>query len=292
MKKLLFALVAIVASIAVNAQEMYGEATYMSKTKMDTSWMDDNPDMTPERRKRIEQNMKQMTEKTYVLKFNRSVAIYKEEVALAAPGQRRGWGSMMGNMMGGEKYKNVASGMYTEQRDMMGKTFLIQDSIPQLEWQITGEARKIGKYDVIKAVAKKKSTEFDWTNWRRRGRGNDAEAKKKDSIAQANGDIDELFDRPDEIEIVAWFAPAIPVQHGPDVYGGLPGLILELNAGNTTLLCSEITMNPENQTELKPAKKGDVVTQEEYDATLKQKMEEMQQRFRGRGRGGRGGGRR
>lgn len=292
MKKLLFALVAIITSTAVNAQEMYGEATYMSKTKMDTSWMDDNPDMTPERRKRMEQNMKQMTEKTYVLKFNRSEAVYSEEVALEAPGQRRGWGSMMGTMMGGEKYKNVASGMYTEQRDMMGKSFLIQDSIPQLEWQITGEARKIGKYDVIKAVAKKKSTEFDWTNWRRRGRGNDAEAKKKDSIAQANGDIDELFDRPDEIEIVAWFAPAIPVQHGPDVYGGLPGLILELNAGNTTLLCSEITMNPENQTELKPAAKGDVVTQEEYDATLKQKMEEMQQRFRGRGRSGRGGGRR
>lgn len=290
MKKILFITLAIVSIAQVTAQEMYGEATYMSKTKMDTSWMDNDPNMTPERRKRFEQNMKQMTEKTFVLKFNRSEAIYSEEVALEAPGQRRGWGSMMGTTMGGEKYKNVASGMYTEQRDMMGKTFLIKDSIPQLEWKITGESRKIGKYDVIKAVATKKSTEYDWANWRRRGRGNDAEAKKKDSIAAANGDIEELFEKPDEIEIVAWFAPAIPVQHGPDVYGGLPGLILELNAGNTTLLCSEIKMNPEDQTELKAATKGDVVTQEEYDATLKEKMEEMQQRFRGRGRGGRGGG--
>ncbi|MBF4984852.1 GLPGLI family protein, partial [Nonlabens mediterrranea] len=40
--------------------------------------------------------------------------------------------------------------------------------------------------------------------------------------------------------------------------------------------------------EIEPAKKGSVVTQEEYDATLKQKMEEMRQRWsggRGRGRG-------
>jgi GLPGLI family protein len=286
MKKNVFVLAAVVVSFSAYAQDVYGEAVYMSKTKMDDSWMDGNRDITPEQRKRIEQRMKQFTEKTFILKFDRSQSIYKEDVALAAPGQSRGWGNMMGNMMGGEKYKNITEGTYTEQRDMMGKTFLIQDQLPSLNWQITGETRKIGNYDVIKAVATKESTGFDWSSWRRKKPSEDPEQRKKDSIAAMEGDTDAMFDKPDEIEIVAWFAPAIPVQHGPDVYGGLPGLILELNAGNTTLLCSEITINPEEREELAPATKGEVVTQKEYDETLTEKMNEMRKRWGGR-RGGR-----
>lgn len=286
MKKIVLVLAAVVVSFSTYAQDVYGEAVYMSKTKMDDSWMDGNRDITPEQRKRIEQRMKQFTEKTFILKFDRSQSIYKEDVALAAPGQSRGWGSMMGNMMGGEKYKNITEGTYTEQRDMMGKTFLIQDQLPSLNWQITGETRKIGNYDVIKAVATKESTGFDWSSWRRKKPSEDPEQRKKDSIAAMEGDTDAMFDKPDEIEIVAWFAPAIPVQHGPDVYGGLPGLILELNAGNTTLLCSEITINPEEREELAPATKGEVVTQKEYDETLTEKMNEMRKRWGGR-RGGR-----
>ncbi|MBF4984388.1 GLPGLI family protein [Nonlabens mediterrranea] len=291
MKKILLLIAVVLGATTMNAQEMYGEATYMSKVKMDNSWMEGDREMTPERRKRIEENMKRMTEKTYVLKFNRTESTYKEEVALEAPGQGRGWGGMMGTMMAGEKYKNINEGMYTEQRDMMGKTFLIQDSLPQLEWKITGESRKIGNYNAMKATATMPSGEFDWANFRRRRGGNaeeEAAQKKKDSIARADGDIEAMFEKPDEIVVTAWFTPEIPVQHGPDVYGGLPGLILEVNAGNTTLLCSQITINPEERDEIEPAKKGSVVTQEEYDATLKQKMEEMRQRWsggRGRGRG-------
>ncbi|MGJ8683577.1 MAG: GLPGLI family protein [Nonlabens sp.] len=291
MKKILFVITLLLGVHVVNAQEMYGEATYMSKVKTDMSWAEGNRDMTPERRKRIEENMKKMNEKIYILKFNRTESTYKEEVALEAPGQGRGWGGMMGTMMAGDKYKNITDGTYTEQRDMMGKTFLIQDSLPQLEWKITGESRKIGNYTAMRATATIPSGEFDWTNWRRRRGGNEEEKaaqKKKDSIAQASGDLTAMFDKPDEIEVVAWFTPEIPVQHGPGIYGGLPGLILEVNAGNTTLLCSKITINPEEREEIKAAKKGDVVTQKEYDATLKQKMEEMRQRWgggRGRGRG-------
>lgn len=289
MKKLVFLIAVVLSTSTITAQDMYGEATYMSKVKMDNSWMDGNREMTPERRKRIEENMKKMNEKVYVLKFNRTESIYKEEVALEAPGERRGWGSMMGTMMAGDKYKNITDGTFTEQRDMMGKTFLIQDSLPKLDWKITGESRKIGNYSAMRAVATVPSGDFDWANWRRNRGGNkeeEAAQKKKDSIAQATGDLTAMFDKPDEVEVIAWFTPEIPVQHGPGVYSGLPGLILEVNSGNTTLLCSQITINPEEREEIKPAKKGEVTTQKEYDATLKVKMDEMRQRWSGgRGRG-------
>lgn len=265
--------------ITTQAQDIYGEATYRSKVKMDNSWMDNNREITPERRKRIEQNMKRMGEKIYTLKFNRSQSVYSEEVALETPGERPGWGRMMGNIMGGDKFKDITQGTYTEQRDMMGKTFLIQDSIPHFDWKLTGESRKIGNYNAIKAIGTMPSGEFDWANWRRK-KNDDDEQQKKDSLAVANGDIKALFDQPEQVQVIAWFTPEIPVQHGPDLYAGLPGLILEINAGNTTLLCSQITINPDQREDIKPAAKGQVVSQQEYDTTLKTKMEEMRQRWR------------
>lgn len=271
------------------AQDIYGEAIYVSKTKVDNSWMDGNREMTPELRKRIEANMKKMSEKTFTLKFDRSQAVYTENVALSAPGSEGGgWGAMMGNMMAGEKYKNITAGTFTEQRDMMGKTFLIVDELPKLEWKITGESRKIGNYTAIKATATKPTTDLDWAQFRRRdNKEKEAEEKKKDSIAAANGEVKltDMFEKPATVEVTAWFTPEIPVQHGPAEYGGLPGLILEVSDGKTILLLSEIKLNPKDRTELKAAKKGDKVTQAEYDATLKIKMEEMSQRWRGGSRG-------
>lgn len=279
----------------VVAQDIYGEATYMSKTQVDKSWMDGNRELTPEVRKRIEENMKKMSEKTFTLKFDRSNAIYAEEQALSTPGSGGGgWGAMMGNMMAGEKFKDITAGTYTEQRDMMGKTFLIQDELPKLEWKITGEQRKIGNYTAMKATAVKEVTDLDWAQFRRRGNNNndkDADKKKKDSTATASGEVKltDMFEKPSTTVVTAWFTPEIPVQHGPAEYGGLPGLILEVNDGKTILLLSSIKMNAKDRQELKPATKGQKITQDEYDATLKVKMEEMSQRWRGGG-GGRGRG--
>ncbi|AGC76628.1 GLPGLI family protein [Nonlabens dokdonensis] len=289
MKKSIVIVLTILFTGLIQAQEFYGEATYMSKTKMDMSWMPEGREMSPQQKKRIEERMKKMGEKTYVLKFNRNESSYKEEKELSAPGEGRGWGNFMGTMMGGEKYKNLKEGQWIEQRDMMGKTFLIKDSIPNLEWKITGETRMIGQYQAIKATAVKKNNELDWSSFRRR-RGDSQVEKKKDSLALAEGKVDEVFEQDPEVEIIAWFTPQIPVQHGPAEYAGLPGLILEVSAGNTTLLCSKIVVNPEEKEDIKPATKGEVTTEEEYNVIFKEKMKEMSERFRGRG--GRGGGRR
>jgi GLPGLI family protein len=285
MKNLLLLVAAICTSLTINAQEFYGEATYISKTTMDTSWMTEGREMSPQQKKQFEERMKKMGEKTFVLKFNRNESIYKEEKELDAPGQGNGrnWGNMMGTMMGGEKYKNLKDGQWIEQRDMMGKMFLIKDSIPQMEWKITGETRQIGQYQAIKAVGYKKNNELDFSAFRRR-RGNSAEDKKKDSLALVEGKIDEVFEQDPRVQVTAWFTPQIPVQHGPAEYSGLPGLILEVSAGNTVLLCNKIVVNPEDKEEIVPADKGKETTEEEYNALFKEKMEEMSQRFRGRGR--------
>ena len=265
-------------STGIYAQELYGEAVYQSKTKVDMSFLDNNRDITPERRKMIEKNMKNFTEKTYVLKFTRNEAEYSEEKQLSTPGgQGGGWGNFMGSAMGGTKYKNIEKNLQVEQRDMFGKLFLIKDSLPALDWKVSGESKKIGEYMVIKATAYKPVGEMDWGNWRKR-----EQSKEQDSIAMAEGDMEKLYEKPDSVLVTAWFTPQLPVQHGPDEYTGLPGLIMEVNEGRTTLLLTELRLNPENREELEPDTKGEEVTMAEYQKIFADKMQEMRKRFRGR----------
>lgn len=55
--------------------------------------------------------------------------------------------------------------------------------------------------------------------------------------------------------MTAWYTPEIPVNQGPENYWGLPGLILEINDGTTTILCSKIVLNAKEKVEIKPSKK-------------------------------------
>ena len=65
----------------------------------------------------------------------------------------------------------------------------------------------------------------------------------------------------------------------------IAGLILEINAGRTTMLCTEIVINPAESVEIKEPTKGKEVSREEYNAIMKTKAEELRERFQNR-RGG------
>jgi GLPGLI family protein len=88
----------------------------------------------------------------------------------------------------------------------------------------------------------------------------------------------------DMTAVEAWYTIQIPVSHGPGEFYGLPGLILEVSAGNTIMLCSKIVMNPEEKIEIVAPDRGKEITKNEYQATVKMKMTEMRNN-RGRGRG-------
>lgn len=88
------------------------------------------------------------------------------------------------------------------------------------------------------------------------------------------------------MHITAWFTPEIPVNQGPEMYWGLPGLILEVNDGKTVILCSKVVLNSKDKAEIKAPTKGTVVTQKEFDETVTKKMEEWRQMNQGRGGNG------
>lgn len=279
----------VLCTTSVFAQNFQGKAYYQTKTTMDMNF--GNRELSPEQKKRIQERMKSFLEKVYVLDFNRSASTYREEEKIEAPGQGRrgGFGRMMmGSFSQGEQYKDIQTGVILESKEFFGKKFLIKDSLPKLEWKMEGETKQIGKYLCFKATALKKVDELDFSSMRPRRRDNDqektAEQKRKDSIKAAKDPFSQI-DIPKEILVTAWYTLDIPVNQGPGEYWGLPGLILEVNAYKTTILCSKIVMNPNEKDPISAPTKGKEVTRKEYNKIVKDKMMEMREMYRGRGRG-------
>jgi len=281
--------VLIMVSNTVFSQNFQGVATYQSKTTIDFDGFGGRQ-MTEEQKKQIAERMKSLFEKTYQLTFNKFESVYKEEDKLEAPGGGGGGGFRMGfmaNFSGGPQYKNVKENQLMQEQEFFGKQFLVKDSLPKLEWKMGMESKQIGQYLCFKATAMKKVEDTDFMNFRRRNRPENEE-KKEGEVAQdstkSNNPMDEI-EIPKEIEVTAWYTPQIPVNQGPDEYWGLPGLILEINAGRTTILCSKIVINPQNKEEIQVLTKGKEVTKQEYSDVVKQKIEEMRENFGGRNRG-------
>lgn len=289
MYKVIFTLVLAVTSfMGLHAQEFQGMAVYESKTSTSDfkTRMEGNKEMTPDMQKMIEERMKKMFEKTFILNFDKSASIYKEEEKLDTPGQGGGGMRMMMSMTGGggTYYKNVKEKSYTVDKEFMGKEFLVKDSLPNLQWKMEGETRVIGGYNCFKATAVRPASKTDFRNFR--PKKEDATTTKPADATKKTNLMDEL-DMPKEVTITAWYTPEIPVNQGPENYWGLPGLILEVNDGKTVILCSKVVLNPKVKTEIKASTKGKVTTQKEFDEIVLKKMEEF--REMNQGRGGNGG---
>ena len=271
---------ALLFSAVASAQNFQGKAYYFSKTSVDMdSW--GGRKMSEDQKKQIADRMRSMFEKTYILNFDREASTYKEEEVLEAPGGQGGFGKWGSSFSAGMQYKNIKSQQYLQDQEFFGKQFLITDSLSKLDWKLGTETKQIGQYLCMKATAIKTVDEFDWRSMRRKPKSKEVKEGEvqKDSTATS---VSEDIEIPKQIEVTAWYTPQIPVSQGPGDFWGLPGLILEVNTDKTTILCSKIIMNPQQKVQIKAPEKGDVVSRQEYNETVKKKMEEMRSMYGGR----------
>lgn len=98
-------------------------------------------------------------------------------------------------------YKDINASLFIENTNIYNKNILISDSLPKFNWEMKEDTKSIIDLPVKKAISK----------------------------------LDEFT------EIIAWYSPFIPLNNGPDIYGGLPGLILELEVKNEKNNTIEIT---------------------------------------------------
>lgn len=282
MKKIITLSLMLLSIVAFSQKKFEGKATYMSKTTVDMSRFGQ---MSEQQKKQMMARMKSFLEKTYTLNFNQSESSFKENVKLDAPGaQGFRWGRSNGQ---GSIYKNLKEKKMIEDTEQFSKRFKIVEEMELPQWEMTGETKQIGQYTAYKATMVKIDKSIDWGSMFSR-RGRRGGEQKKDST-KTKEDKKEPKEEGRKLNVTAWYTPQIPVSAGPAEYWGLPGLILELNAGRTTMLCTEIVINPEEAIEINKPKKGEEVTRAEFNKIMKQKSEEMRERFRNRRRGqGRG----
>jgi GLPGLI family protein len=233
----------------------------------------------------IKERMKNQLEKTYILTFDKTASIYKEDKKLdqTAGGGRGGFRMIMaGGGASGDFYKNTQTKTLSKENEFSGKNFLIKGDLTNYEWKMEQETKMIGDHLCFKATTViERPVRPEGLRFGRRN--NNEEEKEKDK--ENEGTTVEL------VIVTAWYAMDIPVTHGPGNYWGLPGLILEYEAGNTKVLCTKIVMNPKEKAAIVEPKKGKVVSQEEYDKIIEEKMKEMRERFnneRQKGGSGRG----
>jgi GLPGLI family protein len=263
----------LLTSFTPNVQEFQGQAFYVSKSKLELgSW---GSRMSEAQKKEVEVRLKSRLEKTYVLNFNKESSIFNEEDKLdAMSGATDSWGK---NFAQGEQYKNVKDNAIVQSQEFYGKQFLVKDKLQTFAWKMETESKQIGQYLCFKATASVPTSELTWYDFSWSNLRDDAAAK-----TDATGtETTELVIKMTEVE--AWYTTQIPVSHGPSEYWGLPGLILEVSAGNTVMLCSKIVMNPQGKLKIESPDKGKEITKTEYQETIQTKMLEMRNN-RGRGR--------
>lgn len=134
-------------------------------------------------------------------------------------------------------YRNFTAGRKTDQREFMGKYYLIEDAIGQTPWKVTGETREILGFNCMKAVWE------DTTGGRPR-------------------------------TVVAWFAPDLPTPSGPVTYGQLPGMILniDINNGELQLTALSIDFKPLKKGELAVPGKGEKMTQADFQKMMDERI--------------------
>ena len=247
----------------IYAQDFQGKATYISKSKMELGrW---GARMSEAQKKQIAARLKNRLEKEFVLVFNKQESVFTEEEQLdAISGATDSWGK---NFAAGENYKNVKTNAQIQQQEFYGKKFLVKDKLQKIDWTLGKESKQIGNYLCFKATSFIPTDDLLWYSF--------SWSRMKSTDIQDAEDKENNEPEVDVTQIEAWYTPQIPVGHGPSEYWGLPGLILEVSAGETTMLCSKIVINPVEAIEIEAPKKGTTVTKNEYQDIIQNKMAEF-----------------
>ncbi|MBR9847105.1 MAG: GLPGLI family protein [Algicola sp.] len=240
----------------VDAQDFQGVAVYKSHRKVDLKM--DEADENAEMKKQIQEQLRKQFQQEYTLTFDKYQSLYKKNDKLAAPSPSVSGIKITISEGSDLLYKNIKENRYSNATEIFGKLFLIKDSLVNRKWELINETKNIGLYTCYKAVFKDSYETQTITD------GEEFETVTKDRTT------------------TVWYTPQIPVSHGPMDYHGLPGLIMEINDGELTLVCTKIIINPEDEININEPTKGKEVTQEEYEKIMEDKNKEMMERFHSR----------
>lgn len=184
--------------------------------------------------------------------FNESESLYKpviedEEENFSAGG---GGGMRMNfRMQGAELYLDQNTGKTLSKQELMGKNYLIEDSVKMSPWKFGTQTKIIANYECNMAF-------------------------------YTQTDTFKIADREPVIriqEITAWFTNKVRPFLGPERFNTLPGAVLavDINNGERVILAKTIELRELKKNELKAPATGTRVTQAEFRKIMEEQMKQM-----------------
>jgi GLPGLI family protein len=247
MRKIIYLAACLFSSSCLFAQTNEGVIIYERKINMHKRMQDEQMKaMIPEFRTTKHQLM-----------FSDSTSVYKAVPEDEMPeGFSEGGGNRVIMRMGpgdnGELYKNFAAWKSIESRELGAKTYIIEDSIRSRNWKLTSETKVIQGYTCRKAI----STEQMMAPGMR----------IRTSQGENNAQTD-TANRPQarQVTVEAWYAEGITAPVGPESYGMLPGVILELNIDDGSMIYTAVEIKKAvDKKDIKEPKKGKKITRQEF----------------------------
>lgn len=253
--KIILALILITATSTLFSQNFQGKAVYKSQRTLNMNIGTDKI-VNDENRKLMNQQIQ--SQKDYTLKFDQKESLYTENEKLETfetPKANKGGLTMAISRSNNILYKNTANQTFSRQLELFGKNFLVKDSLKKPDWKLESDTKMIGKYTANKATLTRKT---------------------KERVLRSNED--KAIEVTKERITTVWYTPEIPINQGPGEYWGLPGLILEVQEEDFSLLCTDIIINPTEKFEIEIPKRGKVVTKEEYENIQSKMTKEVMER--------------
>lgn len=267
MKKTLFPLIALVVSQMAVAQMKEGKVVYENVQQLNFQVRGGGPDM-PELPKSLTRQFELMFSNNQSL-WQPLPDMNQEANQMAGPSTGGGMVNFV-RIAGADAvtYHNFETGRRVSERELMSKTYLVEEPITKLTWKLTEESKSILGHKAFKATADRISTRM--------------------VVNMDNGQTSRK-QVPDTSKIVAWFAADIPVPAGPGIefQGQLPGLILELDINNGRTTYKAIELSPKvNVSSIKAPSRGKKISAEDYAKEQTKMMDQMMQNRQGGRPGG------
>lgn len=263
MKNILSVLFYLSFSAGVFSQDISGLAIYQWKSSPDEFKKQALSDskMDSKMKAFIEEKMKKMFSKTFVLEFDKNSSIYKELIEIT---NNETFTDMSANGVDLAIYKNIKDKTLLISKELMGKNFTVKDSLKLNTWKIENETKTIGNYICNKATFTKSSSQ------------NEIDIIEKSEESENTTKLMKNY-KPKDKTITVWYTPEIPINQGPELYWGLPGLILEVNFNDVNILCSKIVLKKQKKQSIKLKAKGKIVTLSQFESIVIKKNKELEQ---------------
>jgi GLPGLI family protein len=237
MKKLIIVLVLLVL-VLPNTRKVFAQNEGVITYEITVN---NHRTLTPER-----EGMKAMIPQYRTFKqqlfFNANESLYKplieeEEEDNSGRGNRR-------RMAGAVNYTNPSSTEFLTQMTVMGKKYLVTDTLKPAPWKFGTETKVIQGYECMQAY-------YTTTDERKQ-------------------------------TITAWYTAKLPAMLGPERYNTLPGAVLAVDVNNAerVLVAKKVELRPLSKNELVVPADGQKVTSDEFKKIMQEQRNQRGDRFR------------